>query len=98
MTGTKNILIIGLTGSGKSALANLLVNNEENFEEGNEFQEIFPESDSSVSETKSIQSKEVKIKGVNYHIVDTIGIGNDNLTNKELLFNTAKACYKCKEG
>src|SRR5690348_16654857 len=98
MTERKNILIIGRTGSGKSALANLLVNEEKNFKEDAKFEEIFSESDSSVSETKSIQSKEVEINGVSYYIVDTKGMGNDSLTHKEVLFNTAKACYECKEG
>jgi len=76
MVNTKNILIIGCTGSGKSALANLLVNKEENFKKEGMFKEEFKESDGSVSETKSIQISSFKIDGENYQIIDTIGIGN----------------------
>ncbi|CAG8481108.1 16350_t:CDS:2 [Dentiscutata heterogama] len=51
----RNILLIGRTGQGKSALANMLVNDEKNFKQNGEFNEIFKESDKSLSQTKKIQ-------------------------------------------
>jgi predicted GTPase len=48
---TKNILIVGKTGNGKSTLANSLINKNDCFEE------IFKRSASSVSETFDIQSE-----------------------------------------
>src|SRR6185312_13518445 len=98
MVNTKNILIIGRVGSGKSALANLLVNKKESLEEGGRFEEFFKESDSSVSETREIKSKEAEIERINYRIIDTIGIGNAELTDEELTYKITETCYKLKDG
>src|SRR5687767_8034938 len=94
MIDTKNILIIGRTGNGKSALGNLLINKERNLEEMGKFEEFFKESDSSVSETQKIQSREIEIEETNYRIIDTIGIGNTKLTDEEIASKIFKACYK----
>src|SRR5437588_10188083 len=98
MINTKNVLIIGRTGGGKSALGNLLINKEKNLKEGRKFEEFFTESDSSVSETREIKSKEVKIEGMNYRIIDTIGIGNTKLTDKEIAQKIFRACYELEGG
>jgi len=52
MTSTKNIIVVGRTGGGKSSLANVLINREGKFEE------IFKESRYGISETKDIQVEE----------------------------------------
>ena len=58
----KTLFLIGRTGSGKSALANILVNKEENFKEGGKFEEIFKEGKYSVSETKDIQVEQFELE------------------------------------
>ncbi|CAG8776152.1 19639_t:CDS:10 [Gigaspora margarita] len=84
----KNILLIGKTGNGKSTLANVLTGTN-----------LFKESDSAVSETKEINSEEFECEGVNYRIIDTIGMDdNTGLTNEEILEKVAQATYSMKEG
>ena len=97
MVNTKNILIIGRTGSGKSALANILINKEENFKEEN-FEEFFKESNNSISETLEIKSKEIEIGGINYRIIDTIGIGNTKLNDEEIACKIFKSFHNFKDG
>ncbi|KLL02085.1 MAG: hypothetical protein MRERC_4c021 [Mycoplasmataceae bacterium RC_NB112A] len=82
----RNILLIGRTGSGKSTLANVLVNKNDKFEE------IFKESTRSISETKQIQTEEFSVdiskdgqEKINYRVIDTIGFGDTQLSNKRVL-------------
>jgi len=56
MTQTRNILLIGKTGNGKSTLANVLVNKNDNFEE------IFKRGKGSTSETYDIKSEKFSVK------------------------------------
>ncbi|CAG8610849.1 9583_t:CDS:1 [Ambispora leptoticha] len=94
MTDTKNIILIGRTGNGKSTLANVLTNSNE-----------FTESAGSTSETRGIQieefeeaidtSGEQKIK---YKVIDTVGIGDTRLTTQGVLYRLAEASYHIKEG
>src|SRR6266487_2880895 len=85
----KNILLIGRTGSGKSTLGNVLINE---FKENEPFREAFRESAGSVSETKNIQVQEFLVnlredgtEQVRYLVVDTAGFGDTQLTTKEVL-------------
>jgi GTPase SAR1 family protein len=95
----RNILLFGRISSGKSALANVLINKEEDFEKDGKFKEFFKESDgSSVPETENIKSEEVKIDGVKYRIIDTVGIGNTRFSEEEVVHKIFEACYEAKEG
>ncbi|RIA88996.1 hypothetical protein C1645_825502 [Glomus cerebriforme] len=60
----RNLLIIGRTGGGKSALANVLSDSDE-----------FEESARSVSKTRTFQKKEFEWNGVKYRVVETDKIG-----------------------
>ncbi|CAG8594470.1 2922_t:CDS:1, partial [Racocetra fulgida] len=98
----RNILLIGRTGQGKSSLANTIVNDEKCFEEGGEFNEIFKESDKSLSQTKKIQEEifnidrkvNGKVESVKYRIIDTVGIGDTSLSQRTVLVEIAKGCKK----
>jgi len=59
---SKNILLIGPASSGKSALGNLLINKNDNFED------IFEEG----YRTRETGNKEVEEEGINYRIIDTV--------------------------
>ncbi|CAI2181006.1 18048_t:CDS:10 [Funneliformis geosporum] len=72
----KNVLLIGKTGSGKSNLANVLTKSEE-----------FKSSASSTSVTKNVGVKKISHNGINYRIIDTVGLGDTELTSEELLDN-----------
>src|SRR5436309_2553188 len=81
------VLLIGRTGSGKSSLANVISNDKK-----------FNESGLSVSETRDIQIENFEIDGVNYQIIDTVGIGDTKLTTQQVLNKLADASYSIKEG
>jgi len=83
----RNVLLIGSTGKGKSTLANVITDTSE-----------FKESDLAVSETKDAQSRVVAINGYEYRIIDTIGIGDTKLDEKEVLMRIAEAARMVKEG
>ncbi|CAB4431283.1 unnamed protein product [Rhizophagus irregularis] len=69
VSGVRNILVVGATGSGKSALCNVLTGTDE-------FKEEY--------ETQNIQSSDFDWNGNNYCVVDTIGIENTRQTTKEV--------------
>jgi predicted GTPase len=87
----RNILLIGRTGNGKSTLANVLT-------ETNEFRE----SSSSISETKSIQVGKFKSqlngKEIIYKVIDTIGIGDTKLNDKQVLIKIAEVSQELNNG
>jgi Leucine-rich repeat (LRR) protein len=60
----RNILIVGMTGSGKSTLTNVLFNKNSNFEE------VFEESRGSTGKTKEFKREEFEANGVKYRIVE----------------------------
>jgi len=96
---TKKIILIGSTGNGKSTLANVLLNKNDNFEE------VFKESEGSVSETRNIQIEKAEIdldkKGnekLELVIIDTVGIGDTKLTTQGVLYKLAEAASHMGEG
>lgn len=83
----RNILLIGWTGDGKSTLGNILVGKK-----------IFEESSGFASETKEIQIGEFEEENVIYRVIDTIGIGDNRLSEEEVLDKIAEASYYTREG
>lgn len=76
----RSIIIIGRTGSGKSALANVLLNKNGNFEEA------FEEHDAAISGTKDVQVEEFTAENkIKYRIIDFIGFGDTKLSSKEVI-------------
>src|ERR1044072_46931 len=92
MNKVRKILLIGRSGRGKSTLANVLLNKNNNFEE------VFKESSGSVSETKKIQFEQFVNKDVNYLVIDTPGIGDTKMSDDEVLDIIAEAVYLAKDG
>nr|CAG8457742.1 14573_t:CDS:2 [Entrophospora candida] len=82
-----NVLIIGRTGSGKSALANVISKSDE-----------FGESGSSVSQTKDFQIKDFELEGTKYRVIDTIGVGDTNLSHDKVMLKLAEAIHSMKRG
>jgi len=95
---SKTIFLIGSTGKGKSSLANVLVNrvNEKGLFEN--FQEIFKESQASVSGTKKVQWEKFSEANINYAIIDTVGLGDTGLKREEVLDKLAEAVYLARNG
>jgi GTP-binding protein EngB required for normal cell division len=83
----KTILLIGSTGKGKSTLANVLTDTND-----------FQESDGSTSQTREIQSEEFVKEGINYQIIDTVGLGDTKLKKETVLDKIAEAVYLAKDG
>src|SRR6185437_3563802 len=97
MNEIRNILLIGRTGGGKSTLGNVLINKNDNFEE------TFKESSSSFSVTKEVKEALVEIdvnrngsEKIRYRIIDTIGIGDTELTPQGVLTRLAEIGTRVK--
>ncbi|CAG8475365.1 AIG1 family-domain-containing protein [Gigaspora rosea] len=82
-----NLLIVGRTGNGKSALANVLCGTNK-----------FKESEKSISETRYFQDEIFMNKGKKYRVVDTIGVGDTRLSKNQVLLRIAEAVYTINEG
>jgi len=92
MTEIRNIVLIGRTGNGKSTLGNVLLN------KGNNFQEVFKESEFGVSQTHETGIEEFEINSIKYRIIDTVGIGDTSLNEQQVLYKIADAAYKVRDG
>jgi len=84
---TITLLLIGKTGNGKSALANIISQSDD-----------FKEGDFGISQTKDHLKREYILDGIRYIIVDTIGIGDTELTMQQVLYKIADACYSVRDG
>ncbi|CAG8462996.1 39496_t:CDS:10 [Gigaspora margarita] len=85
-----NILIIGITGNGKSALASLLASNDE-----------FKASGVGTSKTKHFQvSKEpFEYEGKKYRLIDNIGFGDTgNISEEDIFLEIGEGVHSAKEG
>jgi hypothetical protein len=92
MNNVRNIVLIGRTGNGKSTLGNVLINKDSNF------QEVFKEGEFGVSQTHDIGIEEFEENGIRYRIIDTIGIGDTKLSEKDVLYKISEAAYKVRDG
>ncbi|RHZ81838.1 hypothetical protein Glove_117g373 [Diversispora epigaea] len=82
----KNIFLIGRTGGGKSALANVISGSNK-----------FGESSVSTSESKNFQAEVFEYEGIKCQVV--VDIGNyDNLSLKKITYKFAEAIYTMKRG
>ncbi|RIA88984.1 AIG1 family-domain-containing protein [Glomus cerebriforme] len=84
---TKNLVIVGRTGCGKSALCNVLTNTDE-----------FEESGCSISVTKNFKKKVFEWKGKNFRVVDTVGVWNTKMPLKNVLYKIIDGIYSIPEG
>ncbi|CAG8832467.1 39785_t:CDS:1, partial [Gigaspora margarita] len=82
-----NILLIGTTGSGKSALANVISKTDK-----------CDESGSSVSKTINFQTIDFEWNNIKYRVVDTVGIGDTNLSKDEVFYKMGEAIHSMKKG
>jgi hypothetical protein len=88
----RNILIIGITGNGKSALANVLSDTTGSNK--------FGEGSASTSMTKNFQKgKPFEYQGKKYRIIDNIGFGDTAKISKEdILFKIGEGIHSVEEG
>ncbi|CAG8522652.1 412_t:CDS:1 [Dentiscutata heterogama] len=70
----RNILLIGSAGKGKSTLANVLTGTNE-----------FEESTNRIHGTTESKSEEFEYEGINYRVIDTVGIGDSTMSKGEIL-------------
>ncbi|CAB4381715.1 unnamed protein product [Rhizophagus irregularis] len=85
---TKNLIIIGRTGSGKSTLSNVLTRSED-----------FEESDCSNSVTLDFQKKGFEWNGKSFNVIDNVGFYNTHLSVNEVWHKIARSfCSTMPEG
>ncbi|CAB4431192.1 unnamed protein product [Rhizophagus irregularis] len=84
---TKNIIIVGRTGGGKSTLFNVLTDTDKFIESGNLFSVI-----------KNFQKKVFEWKGKKFNVVDTIGVGDTQLSTRRVLYKILDGIYSTPEG
>lgn len=86
---TRNILIVGMTGGGKSTLANVLTGGAK-----------FEEKSSSTSVTEKFQKSDIfKWQDKNYRLIDNIGFGDSsNISERDILFKIGEGIHSAREG
>jgi Leucine-rich repeat (LRR) protein len=84
----RNILIVGITGNGKSTLANVLSCTGQ-----------FTENASSTSVTKNFQKSDIfQWKGRKYCVVDNIGFSDTSMKKEDLLCKIGEGIRSTREG
>jgi len=84
---TRNLLLIGRTGKGKSALANLLTDTND-FQEGKHM----------ASQTMNIQYEKYKINGFDYQVIDTPGFNDTRRDKSEVMNEVARVSWLLRDG
>lgn len=89
MINPRNVLIIGITGHGKSTLTNVLAG-----------EEICKESAGGTSETRSCKINNFKWNETNYYVIDNIGFDDNRskLSMEFILYEIGKSIYAAKDG
>ncbi|KAF0536661.1 putative Non-specific protein-tyrosine kinase [Gigaspora margarita] len=86
----RTIILIGKTGNGKSTLANVLVNDEN---------EQFKESSSGDSETKEYKSVSFSNDEFEYTVIDIPGLSDTGIGNEKVVYEqTVRAVCSAKNG
>ncbi|RHZ37730.1 GTPase [endosymbiont GvMRE of Glomus versiforme] len=95
----RTVLLLGKTGGGKSTLANVLMNRNNNFEE------VFSESAGMTSETRQNQVEEFEVnltengnERIRFIIVDTVGLCDTKLTEQGVLRKIAEMSNQIRDG
>ncbi|CAB4381717.1 unnamed protein product [Rhizophagus irregularis] len=83
----KNLIIVGRIGGGKSTLFNILTESED-----------FEESGRSISVIKNFQKKDFEWHGKSFSVVDTIGVGDTQLSTKKVLYKILDGIFSIPEG
>eukprot|EP01133_Synstelium_polycarpum_P012149 gene12149-14216_t len=84
----RNVLVVGKTGNGKSALCGTMTRTTD----------VFKVSEYAVSETQYCTKHTIVEEGVTLTVVDTIGLGDTGLKEQEVLYRIADACWAVKDG
>ncbi len=84
---SRNVLVVGRTGNGKSTLINLLANAD-----------VCSVGGLASSTTRDCQLVPITVDGTTYTLVDTIGIGDTALDEADVLHRLATAVHACRDG
>ncbi len=71
----RNVLVVGQTGHGKSTLCNVVCG----------WQDRFHENDLASAGTTKIQAEDVDVDDMRLHVVDTVGLGDAQVANRDVL-------------